>query len=170
MGTIQSNTGAASPAPETIRQFELEEWKRRCSQTTMPAKYLPKNVYTDKTANGLTKLIIAYCRYMGWHAERINTQGRVIDNRREVTNILGHRRIIGSVKRIPTAGVKGSADIHILKDGKAVYVEVKIGRDRQSDAQKQYQRTVEAAGGLYVIVRCFADFIEQVVKGGEDER
>ena len=129
----------------------------------LPASYPRSAVvyphYSDTTANGLTRLIIDYCRAHGWHAERINTQGRVIDQRREVTDILGHRRTIGSVKRIPTAGMKGSADVHILKAGRAVYCKIKIGRDRQSEAQKAFQRSVEEAGGLYIIVRDFTIFL-----------
>ena len=58
--------------------------------------------------------------------------------------------------------MKGSADIHILKAGRAVYCEIKIGRDRQSEAQKAFQRSVEEAGGLYIIVRDFDDFLSQI--------
>lgn len=149
---------------QSVRDFEMAQMARRLER--LPASY-PRNAvvrtcYNDTTANGLTRLIIDYCKYHGWHAERINTQGRVIDDRREVTDVLGHRRTIGSVKRIPTAGMKGSADIHILKAGLAVFCEVKIGRDRQSEAQKEFQRSVEASGGLYIIVRDFDDFLNQI--------
>ena len=149
---------------QSVRDFEMAQMTRRLER--LPASY-PRNAvvrtcYNDTTANGLTRLIIDYCKYHDWHAERINTQGRVIDDRREVTDVLGHRRTIGSVKRIPTAGMKGSADIHILKAGRAVFCEVKIGRDRQSEAQKEFQRSVEASGGLYIIVRDFDDFLNQI--------
>ena len=148
---------------KSIKAFEKAEFQRMINtRGNFPIYALVKPSHTDTTANGLTKLILAYCKYHGWHAERINTQGRVIDNRRRVTDILGHTRIIGSVKRIPTAGFKGSADIHILKDGLAIYCEVKIGRDRQSEEQKAFQKSVEASGGKYMIVRNFDDFLDQV--------
>ena len=85
-----------------------------------------------------------------------------LDGRKEVTDILGHRRTIGSVKRIPTAGMKGSADIHILKGGTAIYCEVKIGKDRQSEAQKAFQASVEESGGHYIIARDFDDFLNNI--------
>jgi hypothetical protein len=37
---------------------------------------------------------------------------------------------------------------------------VKYGKDRQSDAQKVYQKMIEDAGGVYYISRTFDDFIE----------
>jgi hypothetical protein len=40
-----------------------------------------------------------------------------------------------------------------------VKIEVKIGRDRQSEAQVEYQRQVEAAGGVYVIAKTFDGFL-----------
>jgi len=147
----------------SIKNFEKEEYTYTLANCgTFPKYAVVKPSYTDTTANGLTKLILAYCKFNGWHAERINTQGRVIDQRRTVTDILGNRRTIGGIKRIPTAGFKGSADIHILKAGRAVYCEVKIGRDRQSEAQKVFQSSVESAGGVYMIVRDFDDFLEQI--------
>lgn len=43
-------------------------------------------------------------------------------------------------------------------NGKAVKIEIKIGRDRQSEAQKRYQEQIERAGGLYVIATSFEQF------------
>ena len=37
---------------------------------------------------------------------------------------------------------------------------VKIGLDRQSEAQRRYQATVERAGGLYFIAKDFTTFVE----------
>ncbi len=41
-----------------------------------------------------------------------------------------------------------------------VAIEVKIGKDRQSDSQKEYQRKVEKAGGIYIIIGTFDEFIK----------
>lgn len=116
--------------------------------------------YTDKTANGLTKCIIDYVRFIGGQAERINTMGRPIDNRREVVDVIGRRRVIGSITWIPSTSTKGSADISITYKGRSIKVEVKVGADRQSEAQKKYQRSVESAGGVYFIARDFKSFYE----------
>ena len=49
-------------------------------------------------------------------------------------------------------------------------IEVKIGKDRQSEAQRQYQAAIEQAGGLYYIARDFTTFVawyhETLQKGG----
>jgi hypothetical protein len=41
-----------------------------------------------------------------------------------------------------------------------VKIEVKIGKDRQSEAQKRYQENIEKAGGIYYIAKNFDDFVE----------
>lgn len=150
---------------ESIKEFERAEYARLLANCgTFPRSAVVKPSYSDNTANGLTRLILAYCRAKGWHAERINTTGRPIDRRRTVTDITGARRTIGSIQYIPTAGTRGSADIHILAAGLALFVEVKAGRDRQREAQREYQRQVEQAGGVYIITHNFDDFCEQVAE------
>lgn len=114
--------------------------------------------YTDKTANGLTRCIIDFLSFEGHWAERTGNEGRVIDNRKTVTNVLGQRKTIGDIKRIPSSGARGTSDIKAVINGRFVAIEVKIGDDRQSDAQKNYQEMVERAGGLYWIVRTFDEF------------
>ncbi|WP_286855988.1 MULTISPECIES: hypothetical protein [unclassified Proteiniphilum] len=120
--------------------------------------YLVKRKYSDRSANELTKSIIAYIRLLGGQAERINTTGRVIDGRKTYTDVLGHRRTIGSTKWIPGTGTAGSADISATINGKSVKIEVKYGRDRQSEAQKRYQAEIERAGGIYYVAKTFDDF------------
>ncbi len=116
------------------------------------------NKHRDDTANGLTRCIIAYLKFKGWQAERINTTGIPHDTRQQARDILGRTRTIGSVEWQPSGSTVGSADISATIGGRSVKIEVKIGKDRQSEAQKAYQREVEAAGGLYYIARDFTDF------------
>lgn len=120
---------------------------------------LPK--YTDKTANGLTKCVIDFLMVSGYFAERINTMGRVIDNRKTYTDVIGRTKTIGSTKYIPTTGTKGSADISATIEGKSVRIEVKIGKDRQSQDQKVYQANIEKSKGYYWIVKNFDDFMKK---------
>ena len=37
-------------------------------------------------------------------------------------------------------------------------IEIKYGKDRQSDDQIRYQEMIEKAGGIYIIVKNFDDF------------
>lgn len=128
--------------------------------------------HRDDTANGLTRCIIAYLKYKGWQAERINTTGIPLDTRRTVTDVLGRTRTIGSVQWRTSGATVGSADISATIKGRSVKIEVKAGRDRMSEAQRKYQHDIEAAGGFYYIAHNFTDFWKWyhrnfVQKGGE---
>ena len=127
----------------------------------MPIDYIPLYKYTDKTANGLTRCIIDYLEFNGCQAERISTTGRMVDNTKTFTNVLGITKQIGSKKWIKGSGTKGSADISATINGKSVKIEVKIGKDRQSEHQKKYQESIEKSGGIYLIAKSFEHFIKQ---------
>lgn len=114
--------------------------------------------YSDKTANGLTKCIIDFIRFKGGQAERISNTGRPIDRRYNYTDVAGVNRSIGSIEWIKGSGTNGTADISATIKGLSVKIEVKIGRDKQSNDQKKYQQQVESAGGLYVIAKDFEGF------------
>lgn len=116
------------------------------------------NKHRDDTANGLTRCIIDYLHYKGWQAERINTTGIPHDTRQQARDILGRTRTIGSVEWRPSGSTVGSADISATIGGQSVKIEVKIGKDRQCEAQRRYQQAIEQAGGLYYIARNFTEF------------
>lgn len=97
--------------------------------------------YNERTANGLTRAIIDFLRQEDWHAERVSITGRY-----------------KAGKWIRASMMPGTADIHTVINGRAVMVEVKIGSDIQSEAQKHYQEEVEKAGGVYIITGSFSDF------------
>jgi hypothetical protein len=122
---------------------------------TMPIKH-----YEVRKANGLTQAVIAVIRAGGYQAERINTTGRQIDNRKEFTDVVGIRRTVGSMTWIPGTGTKGSADISATIKGRSIKIEIKIGKDKQSQAQLDYQSDVERAGGVYIIVKSLEGFFE----------
>ena len=135
-----------------------EEWRKHPNQRrdlTMPIKH-----YEVTKANGLTQAVIAVIRCAGYQAERINTTGRQIDNRKEFIDVVGIRRTVGSITWIPGTGTKGSADISATIKGRSVKIEIKIGRDRQSQAQLDYQADIERAGGIYVIIKTLEDFFQ----------
>lgn len=146
--------------PEAVKQLEaLADQDQQRKHPNTPAKYLAPFKYRDDTANGLTRCIVDYIRLQGGQAERINTTGIPQDTRQQVTDILGRTRTIGSVTWRTGGGTRGSADISATIQGRSVKIEVKIGKDRQSDAQRQYQAAIEAAGGLYYIAKNFTEFV-----------
>lgn len=127
---------------------------------SMPIHCIPPYKKSDNSTNGLTSCVIDFINYSGYQAERINTTGRMLNNKKVITDVVGFKREIGSDKWIPGTGTKGSADISSTIKGRSVKIEIKFEKDRQSDAQKDYQKAIENAGGIYIIVRTFDDFIE----------
>ena len=127
---------------------------------SVPENALPSAKYNDTSANSLTKCVIDFLNMSGHQAERINTMGRYVDNRKTVTDVIGRTRTVGSGKYIKGTGTKGSADISATLWGRAVKLEIKWDKDRQSEAQKRYQEQIENAGGIYIIVKDFDSFIE----------
>ena len=121
---------------------------------------LPRPGFKDKTANDLTRSIIKFLQLKGHQCERISTTCRLIDQRKVVTDCIGHRRQIGSLKWIPTSGTRGSADISATIKGRSVKIEVKVGRDRQSLDQIKYAKSVMDAGGIYFIAGNFEQFFQ----------
>jgi hypothetical protein len=120
---------------------------------SFPEAYFVKKKWDDKTANGLTKAITSFIQFNGYQAERINTMGTARENKRTDGKVIG----VTWTKGTSTAG---SADISATIRGRSVKIEVKVGKDRQSDAQKRYQESIERAGGVYMIARDFDTFVE----------
>jgi hypothetical protein len=109
---------------------------------SVPIPMIPLTKYEDKTANGLTKCIVEFLNYSKCQAERISTTG-----------------LFRNGKWTKGSGTKGSADISATIQGRSVKIEVKIGKDRQSEDQKKYQRSIEDCGGVYIIAKNFDDFV-----------
>jgi hypothetical protein len=118
--------------------------------------YIVAEDYNYNSTNALTKCIIKFLNYSNCQAERINTMGiyregkkiKVGENTRQLKGMF-----------TPSTGTKGSADISAIIQGRSVKIEVKFGKDRQSEVQKQYQESVESAGGIYYIAKDFDSFI-----------
>ena len=147
---------------QILKDLKLAETKRQ--HPNYPEYAIPPYKCTDKTANGLTKCIVTFLNLLEWQAERISNEGRVIDSRKTVTDVVGRMRTTGGVKRIKSSGRNGTADISSTILGRSVKIEVKIGKDRQSDNQKEYQEEVERAGGVYLIAKDFQSFYEWYVE------
>ena len=146
------------PTRQRVHDLYLQESREKYPNLPDHARVV--NIPTDGSANGLTKLVIKWIELHGGQAERINTMGRMIDKRKVVTDVLGRKGMIGSMSYIPTTGTKGSADVSAVVQGRSYKIEIKYGKDRQSDAQKAYEQSITSAGGVYLIVRTMDEFIE----------
>lgn len=134
--------------PQAVKDLErLAHDRFRTEHPNFPEYAIPPQSYRDDTANGLTRCIVDYIRFRGGQAERINTTGIPVQQRSRI------------VWRKSNA-TKGSADISATIAGRSVKIEIKIGPDRQSEAQRRYQAAIEQAGGLYFIAKDFNTFVE----------
>jgi len=132
---------------------ELKLQRYAITHPNFPQDYIPKTMYKDSTANGLTRAICDFINYQGYQAERINTMGTAREKKTTAGKVIG----VTWTKGTSTAG---SADISATIKGRSVKIEVKIGKDRQSEAQKRYQENIEKAGGTYYIAKDFDSFVE----------
>jgi len=146
-----------SEAIKSLEQLALEIKKQKYPNFPFPIK----QKYSDNTTNGLTKCVIDYITFRGYHAERINSTGAIKDNRTTSTDVLGNVRTIGSVQWIKGNTQSGTADISATIQGRSIKIEIKCkatGDNIQSEVQKVYQKQIETAGGVYLIIKTFEDF------------
>lgn len=126
--------------------------------------YLFKSKFTDKKANDLERTLLAYFKCIGGMAERVKNQGR------EVKKITKHNcSVFGEVLQeertfIPSTGRNGTSDVKALYKGLTFAIEVKIGKDRMSEAQKKYKEDIEKFGGYYIVAKDFESFVDEFKK------
>jgi hypothetical protein len=133
----------------------------RAKYPDTPAHFLAPRKFRDDAANSLTNCIIQFLQLSGHQSERISNTGRRIDTRTTFKDVTGQSRTIGGSHWIKGTGCNGSSDISSTIAGRSVKIEVKCAatKDRQSEAQKKYQLSIEQAGGLYVIATTFEGFL-----------
>ena len=100
----------------------------------------PKRART--TTNALTAQIAEYVAMRGGYAMRINVSGF-------------YRQDVGYIKSGSTVGVP---DVIAVVQGLFVGIEIKTGKDRQSDGQKAVEQHINQAQGVYIIARDFEGF------------
>ena len=138
------------------RLSDLEIAHLKEKYPSMPDFALAKTKWSDSSANALTRSVLAFINMSGYQAERINTTGMFRQGAKLKVGE-GTRQMPG--KWTKGTGTKGSADISATINGRSVKLEIKYGKDRQSDDQIRYQEMIEKAGGVYLIVNNFDDFI-----------
>jgi hypothetical protein len=141
-----------------LKALELESMRLKYPNTN--ESYLGLTNWKDDSANSLTKCVIAYITYMGGQAERISSQGQYREGAKIKvgTGELAHTKQLPG-KWTPGQSTKGTADISSTIRGRSVKLEIKYGKDVQSQVQKEYQASIEKAGGVYIIVRTFDEFV-----------
>lgn len=114
----------------------------------LPPFALVKKRFKDTTANELTKTIIFDMYWVrGGVAYRINN-GATYDQKLKT-----YRK---GVQR------RGIPDIIGIIDGRFFGIEVKIGKDRQSEYQKEIEEEINKVGGVYFIAKSYDDYLEKI--------
>lgn len=130
--------------PEAVKELErMADNEARRLHPTCP--HLAPRTFRDDTANHLTKCVVEYIRLSGGFASRISNQGTYNSKLR---------------KYIPSTSRKGLADVMATYQGKSLHIEVKVGLDKQSEAQKKIESEVSRSGGHYFIAKNFTSFKE----------
>lgn len=120
---------------------------------------IPKANTKEAGANDLTRLVVDFLQMNNSQAERISNTGQYRDKTKIVTDCIGRQRTIGSGQWTKGSGTAGTADISATIKGRSVKIEIKWNKDTQSDKQKEYEHSINKAGGIYLIVKTFDDFV-----------
>lgn len=159
-----------SKGTKKLRYSKSEEVKMLENMADADAKrrfpnvpYLAPRTYSDKTTNELSKCVIDFLRLKGHHCERTGNEGRLIDNRKAVTDVLGNVRTIGRIQRVYGSSMRGTSDLKaVFPGGKFVAIEIKCTatNDRIRPEQLVYKEAIEAASGIYIVASSFAGFYD----------
>ncbi len=141
----------------TLKELALAYSNKMHSK--VPAHCRPMKTFSDKSANDLTKAIIAYAKIKDFFAERQSSEGRYRPGK-EVTNVMGQKKQLPG-QWLPGQG-KGKADIKALIKGRLIEIEVKHGRDKLRPEQIEYKQQIERSGGVYLVVKTWEDFYQQI--------
>ena len=133
--------------PGSVKQLEIEYFEYKYRNSSIPVQYRFRKAFRDDTANGLAGCIEAWAKVHGAFYQRQNSQGQY-DSRLKMWRKSGTTR--------------GIADVQVTYNGRTYNFEIKVGRDRQSEVQKDVERRIKIAGGHYAIIRCFDDFLKEM--------
>lgn len=147
---------------ENKKRFEELYYKDKLEQypSFIGKEYaIPPPNLREAGANDLTRLVIEFIQLNGGQAERISSQGQYRDKTKVVTDCIGRKRTIGSGVWTKGSSTKGTADVSSTIKGRSVKIEIKWGSDTQKDEQKEYETSINKAGGIYIIVKTFDFFV-----------
>ena len=133
--------------PDSVKRLEVEYFEHKYRNSTIPQQCRFKRSFRDDTANGLARCIEAWAKIHGAFYQRQNSQGQY-DSRLKMWRKSGT--------------TKGIADVQVTYKGRTYNLEIKVGKDRQSEVQKEVEQRIKAAGGHYAIIHCYDDFLRQI--------
>lgn len=146
----------------TVKELTTAVYQQKIKDNkNVPVHAIPRTVYSDKKANDLATAIKAFCDMKGMLCQRTGNEGRYRPGE-TVTDVIGRVRVMKGTW-LPGQN-NGMADITVIIKGKVHYVEIKIGRDTQSDVQKTFESQVKKAGATYDIVKSWEDFYKLYTK------
>jgi hypothetical protein len=119
---------------------------KRENYPNVPPHDLPDTKFNDTTSNGLTSCVISWLTLNKHYCSRIQSQGQ-------------WNQKLGMFTKSTVR--KGIADIMAVIEGRTVMIEIKIGRDKLSEAQIKTKHDVEKSGGHYMVVKDFDSFLQQ---------
>jgi hypothetical protein len=132
-------------APEWMQPEQASMWEAAFGSLSS------KKSKKQSPANKLTDAIMSYVKLQKCAAARINTTGIYDES-------IGKYRFSGSTKGVEDISCVLPININNHKIGIAIAIEIKIGKDRMSEHQKQRQENVVSAGGHYIVAKTFDDF------------
>ena len=134
---------------------ELHKANVRRLHPNLPESAVASANYSDANANGLTKCVVAYITLSGGWASRINTTGQMRPTGKTEVSAGRLKWVHGTTKR-------GTPDVLGVLNGKQLSIEIKIGKDRQSPAQIETEKSINASGGHYFCARDFESFFNWI--------
>ncbi len=118
---------------------------RSANYPTVPPHAIPKSVFSDKSANELTRCIVRWFQINGHFSTRLQSVGTF---RNDI------KMFVKSQQR------KGLPDVLACVDGRLVAVEIKYGKDVLSTDQKEAIAELKAAGALVFVAVDFQSFYD----------
>lgn len=132
----------------TLRELNRKIWEWKIASSSLPSHAVPRPRLSDKDANSLQKAVYEYSNYA--------REGLGHPINCAVIDVKGtYRPGIGYTFSGTTKGV---SDLWLTIAGRSICLEVKIGKDRQSDHQKEFERRQKVAGGHYHLISSWDDF------------
>lgn len=150
---------------------ELKTESLKAKYPNIPPHAIPIPTYSDKSANGLSKMVCDMLTLLGHEAHPVKNTGtpRIeYGIKDEVFNRGTPKKITwtaGNIKK-GIADISSTIKINIKSHTIGLHVEweIKIGKDYQKIDQKNHEADVKAAGGEYFIIKTFDDFYNKYLQ------
>lgn len=127
------------PAFRDLQNFIGEQTARKPRTVRKKGEAKPEN------ANELTRRIVAHIRANGGFATRLSSTGTYRADLK---------------KFVPSQQVSGLPDVTGVFNGRSLWVEIKVGRDQLSEAQKRTISGLIVAGAAVFVSRDFEGFLQ----------